>query len=206
MYKKLLKAAQWGLLFLLLGVTVGFILSFVFSGPLGPENKYLLPILLGIVGLISGVSSGFSKKSRKKKRRRRSRRSESPTEGMSNGNLKPFVVKPTGSTEVENTPPPTTSAPPPRGPVSLFADQHATLVEFEEATGARPEQIQLLRVCDIRLDEEGEPMSIQLPPDAREPNGREVFIVMDNHRGAVARVLKAAMKRDPGNTVARLFE
>lgn len=206
MYKKLLKAAQWGFLFLLLGVSVGFIFSFVFAGPLGPENKLLLPVLLGIVGLISGVSSGFSKKTRKKKRRRRSRRSESPTEGMTNGNLKPFVVKPTASPETETTPLSDTSAPVPRGPVSLFADQHETLVEFEEATGARPEQLQILRVCDIRLDEDGEPMSIHLPPDAREPNGREVFIVMDRHREAVARVLKAAMKREPGNTVARLFE
>ncbi len=204
MYKKLLKAVQWGFLFLLLGVGTGFILSYVLSGLIGPENYLLLPVMLGVVGLISGLSSGFSKKNRKKRRRRRSRRSENPTEGMTDGNLKPFVVKPTSSQITENTS--SKESPPPHGPVSLFAEQHEQLVEFEEATGARADQLQCLRVCDIRLDEEGEPMSIHLPADAREPNGREVFIVMDHHRDAVARVLKAAMKREPGNTVARLFE
>lgn len=203
MYKKLLKALQWGFLFLLLGVGTGFILSFVFSGLIGSENYLLLPVMLGVVGLISGLSSGFSKKSRKKRRRRRSRRSEHPTEGMTDGNLKPFVVKPMPDQPTEHIPPPEA---PPRGPVSLFAEQHGQLVEFEEATGARTDQLQCLRVCDIRLDEDGEPMSIHLPADAREPNGREVFIVMDHHREAVGRVLKAALKREPGNTVARLFE
>jgi hypothetical protein len=209
MYQKLLKAAQWGLLFLLIGVLTGFLLSFVLASFIGPENHLLLPIMLGLVGLIFGFSSGFSKKSRRKKRRKRrsKRSSQNPTEVMANGSLKPFVVKPTESqgSDLQTQATASSEASIQAAP-SLFSTQLEEIVQFEEATGARSEQLHILRVCDIRLDDGGEPMSICLPPDAREPNGREVFIVLDHHREAVGRVLKAAMKRDPGNTVARLFE
>ncbi len=205
MLKKLINATQWGLIFVSVGVVAGFFLSFIFAGVLGRENNLLIPIILGLVSLIFGVSFGLSKTGRKRRRkRRRSRHAPSPTETMANGTIKPFVVKPLAERYhdvSEETP-----EVPESGPVSLFADQHDSLVQFEEATGANSDQLQLIRVCDVRLDDDGLPLSIHLSADTKAPSGRDVFIVLDHHREAVARVLKSAMKREPGNTLARLFE
>jgi hypothetical protein len=213
MWKKFVKGVTWGLAGVAVGVLFGFVAGILFSGALGQDNILVLPVVFGIVCGISGASFGISsvKERRNRGRRRRSGRSRrsvfaenAPQELGGGEDALAALSSALQAHSVALAAEPSAVAP---GAVASETPAPAfskDLAQFETATGVPPADIQKIRVCDIRLDEDGLPISVHLPSDAEAP-GRDIFLVLDSHRLTVARVLENAMRREPGNTKAKLF-
>ncbi len=161
------------------GVGVAVIAGYLLVNYISEENAPLVWLVGGIVGLVLGASQVSWSKRRRRRRR-------------------PRIVLPPMKMAAEQ-------ASAARDVASLDADGAAlgdAGALFRQATGATPAELLTVRVCDIRLDSDGEPLSVRLSQDGQE---REVFLVLDHHRDAVAAALDAALQREPGNRRARLF-
>ncbi len=179
-WKPLLQALTFGLGGTALGATVAFIAGYVFRSSFGEDNVPLLWVVGGIAGLVLGLSQV----SWKKKRRRRRHRPQVV--------LPPMQPPGKHSSQEKDTADHTLTVQGDSADSSLFC----------QATNATLEELRNVRVCDIRLDSDGRPLSIRLRQGQEE---REVFLVHDHHCEIVARVLAEALRREPGNLRAKLF-
>ncbi|MFQ3582209.1 MAG: hypothetical protein SNJ67_02620 [Chloracidobacterium sp.] len=176
------KAIAFSLGGALAGVSVAVLTGFFLSDRLSDD---LLP-LLWLVGGVGGLAVGASQVSWGHRRRHRRRRRRPQV-------VLPPMMKPAGSSATSAT----------ASEASTGAVVPGDMCElFRQATDATPTELLNVRVCDIRLDGEGEPLSVRLTQNGQE---REVFLVHDYHRGTVAEALEAALQREPGNRRAKLF-
>ncbi len=168
-----------------LGVVSAVVAGYALQNYLGEE---MLP-LLWLIGGLGGTVMGASQVSWRKRRRRRRRR-------------RPQVVLPPMKPASGDIPGASSSLSSARadGQPELVPGEPASL--FQQATGATTAELTNVRVCDVRLDSDGEPLGVRLSQNGQE---REVFLVHDHHRDIVAEALDAAMRREPGNRRARLF-
>jgi len=168
-----------------LGVVAAVVGGYALQNYVGEE---MLP-LLWLIGGLGGMVVGASQVSWRKRRRRRRRR-------------RPQVVLPPMKPASVDTPGASSGAPSDGagGQPELVAGEPASL--FQQATGATTAELANVRVCDVRLDGDGEPLGVRLSQNGQE---REVFLVHDHHRDIVAEALDAALRREPGNRRARLF-
>ncbi|MGQ9896517.1 MAG: hypothetical protein ACUVR8_03010 [Acidobacteriota bacterium] len=179
------KFLAFGLAGSALGVVTAVTAGYGLQNYIGEE---ILP-LLWLIGGLGGAVIGASQVSWRKRRRRRRRRH-------------PQVVLPpmkTADGESQGMPSGVLAA-------SEAAQLHVAYGEpaglFQQATGATTAELAQVRVCDVRLDSDGEPLSVRLSHDDQD---REVFLVHDHHRDIVAAALEVAMQREPGNRRAKLF-
>jgi hypothetical protein len=167
-----------------LGVVAAAVTGYALQNYLGEE---MLP-LLWLIGGLGGMVVGASQVSWRRRRRRRRRRPQVvlPPMKPASGDI------PGASSSVSSA-----SA---GGQPELVPGEPASL--FQQATGATTAELANVRVCDVRLDGDGEPLGVRLSQNGQE---REVFLVHDHHRDIVAEALDAALRREPGNRRARLF-
>lgn len=180
-WKALVRAFALGLGGAAAGVGVAFVAGHLLQSYVGEENAPLV----WLVGGVGGFVLGFSQASWRKRRRRRRRRRPQVV-------LPPMKPAPGGG---ERSVLPTDAAPQPAAEGDLRE-------LFRQATDAAPDELTNVCVCDVRLDHDGEPLSVRLTQGGQE---REIFLVHDHHRDVVAEALDAALQREPGNRRARLF-
>ncbi|MCS7080877.1 MAG: hypothetical protein NZ585_12630 [Chloracidobacterium sp.] len=163
-----------------LGVGGAVVAGYPLQSYIGENNAPLLWLVGGIGGFVLGLSQASWRRRRRRRRRH------------------PQVVLPPMKPAAGGTSTEALSADAAAG--RMTGDDPREL--FRQATGATLAEVENVRVCDIRLDSDGEPLSVRLSQDHQE---REVFLVHEYHRDVVAEALEAALRREPGNRRAKLF-
>ncbi|OYT70248.1 MAG: hypothetical protein CFK52_11660 [Chloracidobacterium sp. CP2_5A] len=171
------------------GVVVAVVAGRALGNYVGGENAPLLWLVGGISGLVLGLSQASWRRRRRRRRRRR------PQVVLPPMKMADDSVAAVGAESVARH----AAAPSADADRVSVGDARAL---FGQATDATPAELTNVRVCDIRLDSSGEPLSVRLSQDGQE---REVFLVHDHHRDIVAEALDAALQREPGNRRAKLF-
>lgn len=168
-----------------IGIVAAAVAGYVLQNYLGGEALPLVWLTGGLAGLIVGASQVSWRKRRRRRRRRR-----------------PQVVLPPMKTAFRDVQEASSGGPSTGAgaQIELIPGEPAAL--FQQATGATAAELTNVRVCDVRLDGDGEPLGVRLTQNGQE---REVFLVHDHHRAVVAEALEAALRREPGNRRARLF-